>query len=616
MRFVVLLIAILAGCAVASAPVAPPSPPEPRSRTVAPAGTTGGAQAGACDLPEPPALPPMLGAVASTRDSARAGYESVGARFQVIDAPFPDTTGCSPTPHTQPLTRASASRIPGVAAERFAHLDQLTFWTGRDPDETSPAVGELYLHGDGVGYVVVRDLDLRKFLYQDIVLKDCAAEPASCDPERLPGDGNPWVGAEPAADGYANEPFDSDRFGCIRDVHGFFAEFNRITKKIKEFGPSTRRLHLTNNCREPGNYELALVSATDGTLWKDHVSLDMGFYGTILQDIDVRVADLGTGLRYVGVERRDDGSYVYEEGAPKVFPAGCSIDNLAPYIGKAQRLLTSRPAPVALELGPIPFADFSEETNAKSGRRDDESIVYAEVIGARPGPAAWRPAGYHFRQEGAGPVTRIAEDADWAVLVSRARKNVRIWAPHTYVSFRDVLAHPFAISAFEVDGRYLGRLRDERLTTDAARLYGFDYRWLDGLRRVEVREAIGRDGQPAADPGRLEFRLLNRRCGKPGTECVNLVVGNVALAPGEETSLVLGIGTQPLRDLYERDVLQTAQQYALTYDADGNITDLVGQRGLGLVVVRRGRDAADEYTIDLVSYERAVPLWRGRVTVP
>ncbi len=128
-----------------------------------------------------------------------------------------------------------------------------------------------------------------------------------------------------------------------------------------------------------------------------------------------------------------------------------------------------------------------------------------------------------------------------------------------------------------------------------------------------MREAIERDG---AGTGRLEFRLLNRRCGKPGAECVNLIIGNIALDPGEGTSLVLGIGTQPLRDLYENNVLQEAQQYALTYDQDGSITELVGHHGLGLAVVRRSASAPHEYTVDLVSYERAVPLWRGVVPVP
>lgn len=42
--------------------------------------------------------------------------------------------------------------------------------------------------------------------------------------------------------------------------------------------------------------------------------------------------------------------------------------------------------------------------------------------------------------------------------------------------------------------------------------------------------------------------------------CINLVVGNIMLRPGEETSMVVGIGTQPLRDLYERNVLQETQQ--------------------------------------------------------
>ena len=57
-----------------------------------------------------------------------------------------------------------------------------------------------------------------------------------------------WRTAEPVDASIQNEPFNSDVFGCIRNVHGYFAEFNRITKKIDELGTGgnerSRRLHL------------------------------------------------------------------------------------------------------------------------------------------------------------------------------------------------------------------------------------------------------------------------------------------------------------------------------------------------------------------------------------
>ncbi|MCO4771547.1 MAG: hypothetical protein KDA24_16055 [Deltaproteobacteria bacterium] len=582
-------------------------------------GSGSASTASPCGLPPAQGSAPALGVVAKTRRSARVGFESTGALFEFVEGPFPDTSGCEGI-HQQALTHAAANRVGSPAGAPFVHMDRLTFASGRDPKEPSPAVGELYLHGDTgeAGYVVLRGLDLRKFLFQDIVLNDCTAAPGSCDLERLPGPDSSWMGAEAAAAGYEGEPFDSDRFSCIRDVHGFFAEFNRITKKIREQRPQPddrRLLHLTNNCREPGNYELALISDRDGKLWKDHVSLDIGFYSRVLADISVDHESLGTGLRVVGTERKPDGTYAYEDVAPKDFPAGCSIANLAPYVGKAQRLLTPKPQLVALELRSIPYEEFSGETNAKSGKGDDESIVYTEVRAGRPGPTAWRPAGFHFVQRDGGPVERMTGTESWQELVRGLGEGTRIWAPHTFLSFRDAQAHPIAISAFEVDGRYLGRLPARRLATDAARLYSFDYRWLDDLRRFEVREAIEQDGRADADPSRLEFRLLNRACGKPKGECINLVIGNIALAPGEETSLVLGIGTQPLREMYENSVLQGAQQYALTYDEAGHITELVGRYGLGLVVVRRSKEEPSRYTIDLVSYERALPLWRGVVAI-
>jgi hypothetical protein len=85
------------------------------------------------------------------------------------------------------------------------------------------------------------------------------------------------------------------------------------------------------------------------------------------------------------------------------------------------------------------------------------------------------------------------------------------------------------------------------------------------------------------------------------------------LAPGEETSMVLGIGTQSLMDNYENNAFQQYQKYALTYDDNDELTELVSEYGLGLAVVRRSKTKKSEYTIDLVAYERAVPLWRGIV---
>ena len=96
---------------------------------------------------------------------------------------------------------------------------------------------------------------------------------------------------------------------------------------------------------------------------------------------------------------------------------------------------------------------------------------------------------------------------------------------------------------------------------------------------------------------------------------MNIVVGNIALEPGEQTSMVLGIGTQPLSHDYEDSTYQAVQQYALTYDDRGMLTELVGEYGLGLAVVRRSEAKPSEYTFDFVAYERAVPLWRGTIDV-
>jgi len=542
--------------------------------------------------------------VAPVNPGAVAGYDSLDATFDIVEGAFPDVRGCD-TVHSQPLTRAPGNRIDEARGDPYRHIDHMSFV----PSTESPAIGDLFLHGEGDRYLAIRGVDFRRFLYQDIVLRDC--ETQRCDSERLPGPDNRYKDAEAPPKGYANEPYDSDRFGCIRNVHGFFAEFNRIAKRIEPLHGGDIRLHLTNNCREPGNYEFALVSESEGKLFKDHVSLDIAFYTEILAEIDVALGDLGTGLRVVGTERRADGTYVYEDVEPKVFPADCPLVNLTPYIGTAQRRLTEAPIPIEVDRGPIPYDAFSTETREKSGL-EGESIVYVEVQ-KRPPPQDFRPQGFWFQEASDGVIERFNEDRSWRQLVEADASGGAVHAPHTFATFEDVLKRPFAISAFEVDGRYLGRMREQRLLDDTVRLYGFDYRYLRRLRTAEVRVAIDRRGKPDTKPPRMEFRLLDAACSPEA--CVNLVIGNIQLAPGEQTSMVLGIGTQPLMDDYEDDVFQEYQQYALTYDHRGALTELVGDHGLGLAVVRRSADEKAVYTIDLVAYERSVPLWRGRVDV-
>ncbi|NCG22081.1 MAG: hypothetical protein GWP91_23950, partial [Rhodobacterales bacterium] len=292
---------------------------------------------GTCELPPEREAKSGAQRVAPVNPGAAAGFDSVDAQFDIVDDFFPEVTGCSDI-HTQSLTHAPGNRIDDAMGDPYRHIDTMTFV----PNDGSVATGDLFLHGDGKGYLSIRDVDLRKFLYQDVILADCDKQ--KCDKQTLQGDSSDWKHAESAPRSYAGEPFNSDRSSCIRNVHGFFAEFNRIAKKIPEYGGSgDLRLHLTNNCREPGNYEFALVSEKDGKLYKDHVSLDIEFYSKILEEIDVELDDLGTGIRVVGTERRKDGSYVYEDVKQKAFPAECGLVNLAPYIGKPQRLITKSP---------------------------------------------------------------------------------------------------------------------------------------------------------------------------------------------------------------------------------------------------------------------------------
>jgi hypothetical protein len=130
---------------------------------------------------------------------------------------------------------------------------------------------------------------------------------------------------------------------------------------------------------------------------------------------------------------------------------------------------------VERDLGRIPYEEFSDETNAKSGLRQDEPIVYVEGKAGTEAPTGWRSQGFFFTRAGQGPTHRKAFDAKapeprWEGLTKQAETGISVHAPHTFATFSDVQERGFAISAFEVDGRYLGRAKERRIMANAGRL--------------------------------------------------------------------------------------------------------------------------------------------------
>ena len=120
-----------------------------------------------------------------------------------------------------------------------------------------------------------------------------------------------------------------------------------------------RDSHLTNNCREPGNYEFALIDGKAGKVWGSHISFDIEFYRKVLAELEVDYRALGTGVRVVGTQKNSDGRYDYVEATPKRFPSQCHLSNLAPYIGKGQRRITPKPIEIRREQGPIVWDNYS-----------------------------------------------------------------------------------------------------------------------------------------------------------------------------------------------------------------------------------------------------------------
>ena len=336
---------------------------------------------------------------------------------------------------------------------------------------------------------------------------------------------------------------------------------------------------VVNNCREPGNYELALVDAFDHKLFHASFLIPPDDYDGILRTHHgLGIPEQGTGVSVSGSQPLLEEISAEWRELPRDVPA-CKLSSLAS-LGTAYG--DPRSGTLRVNRGRIPYEDAENEVRRKSaaGKVGHEPLSYVGVDASLP-----PPAGFHAPRSSTG--------GEYWSDPAHEKKVV----PHVFATYEDVWRYPVHLSGFTVNGVYVGRSKYSRY--DRERTEGrwrFHYGYLEALSRFEVRSGA---------EGAVELSLLPAR---PGT---GFVIGNVTLEVGEKAEYALGIGEPPLVGEYARDDSIDPVVYALAFDETGRFVDHHGPEvGVERVEVERSRDG---YLVRLLSHERILPVWEGIV---
>lgn len=379
---------------------------------------------------------------------------------------------------------------------------------------------------------------------------------------------------------------------------GDLGELERLSGAIGRLNTAMKihDLVVTNNCREPGNYEIKLRDSLGRQLFRDNFTFPSGDYDEILTAYTgIGIKEQGTGIRVPPSIRTRQMSRYWDSLLPwkwiKRFPK-ISTDQLsiirAPGAGDFPNI-KSESGFIQPGQDRIPFWDYEVEVRNKSAFHvaAPEPLSYVRVD-----PTIPPPAGFESPTGGDGPTY-------W-----RNKENAGKAVPHRFRSFSDLQQYEVYLSGFEANGIYIGKSDLE--VFDKERQDGrwrFDYRHLKKLKRFEVRQW---------GEGYLEIRLL---ADPEDNQAVNFLLGNLKLKPGESAEFLFGIGTQPLIAPYNKNVYQDPLLYGFAFDSNGMILDH-HRLDIGVERVYIERLDKNRFRVRLISYERILPLWEGILSLP
>lgn len=348
---------------------------------------------------------------------------------------------------------------------------------------------------------------------------------------------------------------------------------------------------ITNNCREPGLYEVEIKDGEGRMMFHANFAFHTELYDQILtQYHGLGIREQGTGIRIPSAIRKQDRRRYWESFLPwkwlKSFPR-VTVDALSVLHGSAP----NEPIPTAsgtikVIRGEIPFEEHKIVVRRKSQYyyQGFEPLSYVRVDPDLP-----MPTGFSSPSE-------VIPALYWA-----AKENASRVVPHHFRTYEDVWRYSVFFSEFDLNGVYVGQseLKEWKQEREDGR-WPFNFRYLKNL----VTYVIRHTGQDV-----VEIRLYSQSAGR---YAINFVFGNVALDVGETVEFLLGIGVQPVIGSYNVNEYKDPLLYGVAFEADGTVLDH-HRLDIGVEQVAIQRIGEQSYKIQLISYERILPVWEGIV---
>ena len=360
---------------------------------------------------------------------------------------------------------------------------------------------------------------------------------------------------------------------------------------------------ITNNCREPGNYELEIRDSNGRYLLRANFSFPTKDYDLFLTRYHgVGIADQGTGIGVPSTIRNKEKLRYWDSFLPwkrmKSFPK-VKIDALSElHLKRSVEGEGATRAPLKGEInviqGRIPFENYQYDMEVTSKGKlhlpGPEPLSYVRVD-----PRLSLPAGF--------------ESPDKSQPASYWRSNAHAGkiVPYHFQTFEDIQRYDIYLSGFDLNGVYIGK--SDLKAFDKERKKGrwhFNFQYLQNLNQFEFRERNEL----------IEIRLVGAPLAAPShKQAVNFIFGNFSVQVGKSVEFLLGLGPQPLISAYNHNPYQETLVYGFAYGAEGNILDH-HDLGIGVEKIYIERVDAETYKVRLISYERILPVWEGLIRIP
>jgi hypothetical protein len=442
------------------------------------------------------------------------------------------------------------------------------------------------------------------------------------------------------------------KYNCLRKIQAHYSEYNSVSKIFtrqassnasfngKDFSQLTKldeikffydaypldEFILTNNSRGFGSFEFEwpgymkgyfqidpqymnkLMSSYDGEFnckdneYNGFTNLTLGIeaHTTSYYAWKLPMSQASDGIFDIFFQWRSilslkDYYIFHKDDKNQILNNKCNFDHINSLLTSPSSKTTS--IKLKQSKGAIPFNEFSSETKTKAGfEQVDEPLSYilSPCFGEEKNKEM--PEGF------TPPRPRQDENSKEYWLTKPCQLS-----PHHFVNYKDIDNNSVYLSKREIDGTYPGKSHDWGsnkavnrndffLLKDRSKRVLFNYEYLKSYRSIKVIE--NKDNISLI----LESNLNK-----------NLFIGNIYKKDLENNSVIassIGISPRPIISPYNSSVLNSKSKplYSFFYDSKGRLLDHKSvDIGVEFYYLRK---KGCDYTLDLISHERILPLKR------